>query len=276
MTGVPMRQVASMALALALAACATRPPSAPQPAPPPIPPTVELSPIHQGLSELETVWHVRAGLNVAALSCPSRTGTGIVADYNGFLKAHQVLLTAAYEAKADRYRLQGGDWQRALDTHMTRLYNHFAQTRDRPAYCSAAAAELKRAIALEPDVFQADSAAVLARLDRRLFPHTPTGQPAARAMTVSAAVPPVGAAPLAADWGVQLGAFRSRRTAEAAWTNVQGRSAQLARFQPQYEPAPGTRLVRLQVRGLRAEGDAIELCAHAAAAGFDCMPVRTH
>lgn len=267
------RQFLVCSLTLLFAACATRPPAPPPPRPVP-PVAIELSPIHRDLSDLETVWHVRAGLNVAALSCQSRSGGGIVTDYNGFLKAKQGLLTAAYEAKADRYRAQGGNWQRALDTHMTQLYNHFAQTADQAAFCATAASELKRAIAADPDSFRAEAGAMLARLDHPIGARSQAGPPAARAMPTAARLTTPAAEPLPPDWGVQLGAFGTRNKAEAAWADVKARAPRLAAFQPHYEPAPGKRLVRLQVKGLRTNADAIELCAHASAAGFDCLPVK--
>jgi|FEC22Drversion2_1045045.scaffolds.fasta_scaffold00019_54 hypothetical protein len=270
-----MRQhLATLLLLLIIAGCATRPPPAPEPGARPSPPPALLSPIHRDLSDLEMVWHVRAGLNVAALSCSSRVGSGVIADYNGFLRGKQALLTAAYEAKADRFRAQGGNWQRALDTHMTQLYNHFAETADQSTYCVVAATELKRAAALDSDAFLADAGNSLARLDRPFLSQTRTAaMPATRALPAVARAPVVAAGLPGPGWGVQLGAFGSRARAETAWSDVKGRSAHLATFQPHYEPAPGTGLVRLQVKGLTAKADAIELCAHAAAAGFECLPI---
>lgn len=269
------RHAAVFSLTLVLAACATRPPASPDPASrPSASADAPLSRIHRDLTELETVWHVRAGLNVAALSCRSRVGNGIISDYNGFLKSKRALLSLAYEAKADRYRAKGGNWQRELDTHMTKLYNHFAQTSGQAAFCGTAAAELRQAIAADPDAFRADAGNVLARLDRPFLARGSASPAIARAIPASAAGPAAAALPLAPGWGVQLGAFGSRKQAQAAWTNVAGRAPRLAAFRPHYEDAPGGKLVRLQVKGLNTQADAIELCAHAAAAGFDCMPVR--
>lgn len=266
--------VVGLGMALVLAGCATRPPAAPTPAVRPSPPVASLSPIHRDLSDLETVWHVRAGLNVAALSCSLRAGSAIVTDYNGFLKSKQRLLAAAYGAKAERFRAHGGNWQRALDTHMTQLYNHFAQGAGHSAFCSAAAAELKRAAVLDSESFRAEAANSLARLDRPfLSAAAAAAGPAARATPAVARSAVVTEELSGAGWGVQLGAFGSRARAEAAWAEVRERSGRLAAFQPHYEQGRGSRLVRLQVKGLKTQADAIDLCAHAAAAGFDCLPV---
>jgi hypothetical protein len=236
------------AATLTLAACTTT-----QPAPPPSRPAPPqpLSPIHQNLAPHETLWHVRAGLNVAALSCAGKVGPGIVTDYNAFLKAKQALLAEAYDQLSADYRGKGGNWQRALDADMTRLYNHFASPTAQAAFCEAAAAEVKRAIAAAPE---GDWAAVLQRLDT---PFTAPPQMAARG------TPPAAHGLLAMP------------APEAAWTNVKGRSAQLGALTPHFEPVPGKPLVRLQVKGVESREQAIQLCAHAAAAGFDCMPVKS-
>lgn len=270
-------------LPLALAACTSRrpPPAEPvRPAPAP----VQLSPIHRGLDPLETVWHVRAGLNVAALSCAQRTGPAIVTDYNAFLKARRDLLDRAYQSLADRYRAQGGNWQRALDTDMTKLYNHFASPTAQAGFCDAAAAEVKRAIAAPDDARETWAAEALARLDRPFT--TPASAawaaPAANTAPAPAAAPAAAtralAAPAAsaasAGWRIQLGAFSSPAAAQKAWADAKTRSPALGAFQPHLEAVPGKSLTRLQVHGVTGRDEAVRLCAAAAAAGLDCFPLR--
>lgn len=267
------RSYLAAAALLTLAACTSTPappPERPAPAQP-------LSPIHQNLSAHETLWHVRAGLNVAALSCASKVGPAIVTDYNAFLKAKQALLAEAYEQLSADYRAKGGNWQRALDADMTKLYNHFASPIAQAAFCEAAAAEVKRALAAAPEGDWADA---LKRLDT---PFTAPPQMAARSAQPPAApmgargllsMPAPAAEPAPASWRIQLGAFSGKPAAEAAWSNVKGRSAELGQLSPHFEPVPGKPLVRLQVKGVESREQAIQLCAHAAAAGFDCLPVR--
>jgi cell division septation protein DedD len=88
-------------------------------------------------------------------------------------------------------------------------------------------------------------------------------------------MPEPAAEPITAGWRIQLGAFTGKPAAEAAWADVKGRSAQLGALTPYFEPVPGKPLVRLQVKGVESRDQAIQLCAHAAAAGFDCMPIKS-
>lgn len=262
------RTILAPALALILAACATR--TAPAPPPPrPAPAPAPLSPIHQNITPLEQSFHLRAGLNVAALSCVQQSGATIITDYNRFLAAKKPQLATAYEAKAARYRAEGGNWQRALDTDMTRLYNHFAAPAAQAEFCRRAAAEVKQAIAMDPEGFVSWAEGALARLDAPFAAPAPVMM-AARAAPLSATTAPT---PLPAGWRIQLGAFASQTAANDAWRQVQQRSPTMAGMQPYFEPVPGKPLVRLQVKGVASRQDAIALCAHAAAAGFDCIPV---
>jgi hypothetical protein len=265
-----MRHTCLLAAAatLSLAACSTKAPTPPpsRPAPP-----QALSPIHQNLDPYEQLWHVRAGLNVAALSCAQKVGPAIVTDYNAFLKAKQAALADAYEQLSAEYRTRGGNWQRALDADMTKLYNHFASPTAQAAFCDAAATEVKRAIAADGEW----APAALQHLDA---PFTAPAQMAARAAPPAArgllAMPEEPQA-VPAGWRIQLGAFTGKPAAEAAWADVKGRSIELGSLQPHFEPVPGKPLVRLQVIGVETRDEAIRLCAHAAAAGFDCIPVKS-
>lgn len=258
---------AALAAAALLSACATRTPPPPppeRPAPAPVP----LSPIHRDLEPYETLWHLRAGLNVAALSCAQRVGPAIITDYNAFLKARQALLTRAYESLSADYRAKGGNWQRTLDSDMTRLYNHFAAPTAQAAFCDAAASQVKRAIAAPPADWEQWAAETLAALDR---PFTaPQAAAQGRAARSAAAAPQA----IPAGWRIQLGAFSSEAAARAAWADVSARSSQLGGMAPHFEPVPGKPLTRLQVKGVESREQAIQLCAHAAAAGFDCLPVK--
>lgn len=195
--GLPMvtfnwhRKLLPLSLASLLAACAVQtPPPAQVVAPPPPPPpvVVSLSPIHTGLSPLETVWHLRAGLNVAALGCQTRSGPEIVSAYNSLLARQKAVLKAAYDAKAERYRSQGGNWQRALDTHMTRLYNHFASPDAQARFCTEAMTVAREALAASPESFELFAAEGLRRIDRPIaLAANGTGMMAAVANSVEAA-----------------------------------------------------------------------------------------
>lgn len=150
---------AAMAL---LAGCATAPRPVPVAAvtpapPPPVVPTLPagatpgmLVPAalpdgsyptpNQHLSTGASLWHLRAGLNVAALSCPAADGAAITAAYNAMLVAHAAELKTAEASYAAEYRAASAaaDWRDRYDDAMTRLYNFFSQTPVRPAFCAAA------------------------------------------------------------------------------------------------------------------------------------------
>lgn len=92
------------------------------------------------LTAIETVWHLRAALNVAALNCQGGDGVTLVAAYNNMLATDRDVLARANAAVDTRYRLQfGAHWQGARETAMTRLYNFFAQPPAHDAFCAAAA-----------------------------------------------------------------------------------------------------------------------------------------
>jgi cell division septation protein DedD len=272
--------------------CATRPP-ADAPVADAAPAAPDLAEIHRGLGPLETLWHLRAGLNVAALSCQGQGGAALVADYNALLQRERAILGQAYEAKVAAARAQAGaGWQRHLDEHMTRLYNHFAWPPAQPAFCREAGLVARAAQAPGDGGILGFAGPALARIDAPIVA-TARGAPfmasaapvsglgsglgsgltAARTARGRAAAPmALGAVP--AGWKIQLGAFSGRGAAEAAWRSVKARSAAIGAFSPHFEPVPGqARLVRLRIGGLTDRGQAISLCAHAAAAGFDCIPV---
>lgn len=254
------RTISAMLLGLALlAACSHRP--KPQPAPAPIPtpaPTAAPAPINAGLGAEEALWHVRAALNVAALSCRDPV---VVARYNQLLGDRRALLAAAYAAESDRFRAShGSGWQAALDTHMTQVYNFFADPRSRAGFCAAA-------LQVEADFAAPDAALATlapAALRRLESPPAPVLTLAARSQA---------AEPAGGTWLIQLGAYSGRAAAETAWQRIGRRLSGVANLQPRYEPVPGKLLVRLRIGPVADRRAAIGLCAAAAGAGLDCFPV---
>ncbi len=249
-----------------------------------------LAPINRDLSDIETLWHLRAALNVAALSCASRSGDAVVRDYNSLLSQRKSQLMAAYQAKVAAYKSKaGGGWQRALDNHMTQLYNHFAWPPAQAEFCRVSAEVVKGALAQPPDALTGYAALSLPRIDapilatqpgaprlaaRSAAPAARVSAPSATMATAPSAGPPARLGALPADWRIQVGAYTGQATASAAWALLKARSAALALYVPHYEPVPGRPgLVRLQLAGVKDRADAVVLCAQAAAAGFDCIPV---
>lgn len=190
-----------LAALLALAACASQTP-APRVSAPPLavaarpPAPVALSPIHSNVSEAERVWHVRAALNVAALSCTSQKGPGIARNYNLVLARHARALSDSYAAKTARYQQAAGkSWQRAMDQEMTRLYNHWAWPPAQQQFCDTADGIARRAASLPPAEFNSYAPGALAELDApiarsrnapRLVSAQPTPAPKTTASTTTA------------------------------------------------------------------------------------------
>ncbi|MES2754844.1 MAG: hypothetical protein V4659_09285 [Pseudomonadota bacterium] len=85
------------------------------------------------LSAAATLWHLRAGLNVAALACRGDGEAAIVAGYNRLLADHRDELSAAYSAVTREFGNPA-----AYDEAMTRLYNLFAQPGAQTALCDNA------------------------------------------------------------------------------------------------------------------------------------------
>lgn len=169
-----MRTIATISLAAALAACAGRPAPVAVVAPPPAAAPVVAAtppaptPINAGLSEAATLWHLRAGLNVAALACRGPEEATVVAHYNALLARHAALLKAAEATYAAEYQASGGEWRDRYDDQMTRLYNHWGQVRGREAFCAAARATLAE-LETAPDP-AAGASERLAVLDRPFAP----------------------------------------------------------------------------------------------------------
>ena len=90
----------------------------------------------------EAVWHLRAGLNVAALLCKRRGRIAVAPSYARLLGRHRGLLAAAHAAEQHR---QGS----GFDRYETRIYNRFSNQRDPVSFCRSAASVAKRAAAMD-------------------------------------------------------------------------------------------------------------------------------
>lgn len=122
---------------------------------------------NRALSAAATLWHVRAGLNVAALACRGEQGQAIVTGYNALLSAEKAPLAQAEASYAAEYRASGDPaWRDRYDDDMTRLYNYFSQTPPRAAFCAAAAEALTRLAGADTASLNGIAAAELPALDR--------------------------------------------------------------------------------------------------------------
>jgi cell division septation protein DedD len=259
--------------------------------------------INSGITDKEAIWHFRAALNVAALSC---TDQSIRDNYNQLLKSRKAVFASAYAGETAR--LRGS----ALDQHQTRLYNFFAQPPAKIGFCRAADAEASQAVSVSAAEFPAYAVKALDRLEAPMIafyaaydryrhelaqwkanPRKPASvmtaaaepKPAVAHKKDSAAVKvaAVSPAPLLArrkdsdasnDWRVQIGAFSGQPAAEAALKRARERVPGMASLKPSFEPVPGRpSLVRLQLAMTDGRDSAQKLCASAAANGVNCLPV---
>lgn len=175
----------------AVSACT--PPPAPIPPPPPVvvlPPPLPSKPLppggaalttavppigvdgirttpNRGLSPDEQIWHFRAALNVAALSCQGIVWGEITQNYNRFLTLHKVQLLKTTKAVDKEYqqRFPGQNGLRVRDTKMTDLYNYFATPPVHQEYCDVSLAKSREVLLLPVADLPTYSVTALAEID---------------------------------------------------------------------------------------------------------------
>jgi hypothetical protein len=136
------------------------------PVPPTLPGGAYATP-NVNLSSAGAVWHLRAGLNFAALGCRGPEEAGIIARYNAMLSAQKPVLANAERTLIAEYRATAPtQWRDAYDDAMTRLYNYYALAPARAALCVTADRLLTEAQTVTPDAFPAFAAQRLPELDR--------------------------------------------------------------------------------------------------------------
>jgi hypothetical protein len=133
--------------------------------PPPLASDGSYRTINHGIDPIQTEWHVRAALNVAAIGCRGPADGGLVPAYNNMLTSQKAVLANANQMVEARFRAAGGDWQAAHDAYMTRLYNFFAQPAAKAAFCAIADELAPQAAAMPAGGFQAFAASALPRLE---------------------------------------------------------------------------------------------------------------
>lgn len=171
------------------------------------------------LTSAATVWHFRAGLNVAALACRGPGEATVAARYNAILSRQRDVLRDAEARLSAEYRSGGGAaWRNGYDHAMTVLYNFFSQGFAHQAFCSAASQILAESDSVTPAGFPAFAAARLPLLDAAFtdfYARYDQWRSATAASSVAApAVAPVGA-PIGAPI-VALQSAKPRATAGSA------------------------------------------------------------
>jgi hypothetical protein len=106
----------------------------------------------------ESLWHLRVGLNVAALMCRGSGRVSVAGDYARLLGRHSRLFASAYAAEQRR---QGS----GFDRHQTRLYNRFSNQRDPAGFCRRASRTAKQALALDSGALARAAGGLLAQID---------------------------------------------------------------------------------------------------------------
>jgi hypothetical protein len=151
-----MPLVGLVAMALLVGACASK-----REASRPVAAMSSASPASSGASSVaapnEAVWHLRAGLNVAALSCRGRGRTSVVGAYSRLLSRHRALLAQSYAVEQRRHGA-------GLDRHQTQLYNRFSNQRSPERFCRNASAVANQANAMDSPGLAANAARLLSQL----------------------------------------------------------------------------------------------------------------
>jgi hypothetical protein len=95
----------------------------------------------------ESVWKLRAALNVAALQCQFDPNLNTVANYNEINKLHKAEIDDSRSRMESRYRrLYGRGGLGAFDRYNTKLWNGFSSVNYQVPFCNKAAEVGKEAL----------------------------------------------------------------------------------------------------------------------------------
>ena len=148
------------------------------------------------ISPLESLWHMRAALNVAALGCRDADEGTTVAAYNQLIHDRGAALAIANDAVSARYKAQyGAAWQDARERDMTKLYNFFAQPTAQAEFCATAKAVLTQLASVESAKLTDFAVEELPALEAPFWSPADTqvaDEPAPTAVIALAAAVPVG------------------------------------------------------------------------------------
>ena len=120
--------------------------------------------INSGLDPVETAWHFRSALNVAALNCLGPDDQQIVDAYGTFLNMFSRDLASANREIDRRYREDASTSRAAIITreeHSTQVYNYFTMPAVRGDFCNIAR-QLSRQILQTPAPVAVSTSATVA------------------------------------------------------------------------------------------------------------------
>jgi len=109
-----------------------------------------------------SVWNLRAGLNVAALSCRGGGKANVAGEYRKMLSRHRDLLASAHKAEERRLGQAG------FDRQQTKTYNRFSNQRSPQRFCQTASDLAKSANRMASAELAPASRGMVSQLERRL------------------------------------------------------------------------------------------------------------
>ncbi|MGB5483227.1 hypothetical protein [Parasphingorhabdus sp.] len=123
--------------------------------------------INRDLGPLETLWHVRAAMNVAALSCTGPLYERLVGDYNAFIGNNSASLRNANNAIIRKFQRDiGAGYKTEHDRHQTQLYNYWSFSPLRRPFCDQAVQISQRAIVTKSAELDEFAAQALMELEK--------------------------------------------------------------------------------------------------------------
>ena len=109
-----------------------------------------------------SVWQLRSGLNVAALTCRGRGRASVEGEYRKLLSRHQALLASAYSEEERRLGKTG------FDRQQTRVYNRYSNQRSPERFCAAAVEIARSANRMDSARLAPAARGMVSDLDHRL------------------------------------------------------------------------------------------------------------
>ncbi len=122
--------------------------------------------VNAGISDTQTVWNVRSGLNVAALNCTRFEHAALVENYRAYLKVHSRELARANRNLGREFRAEHGrSYRNVQDSYMTQVYNYFALPPALADFCDVALELSREVITVQPGGLGEYSPIALGRME---------------------------------------------------------------------------------------------------------------
>lgn len=123
--------------------------------------------INRDIGPLQTLWHVRSALNVAALGCNGVGHERLVDDYNLFIGKNSSALRNANNAILRKFqRDHGRGYRTEHDRQMTALYNYWSFSPVRRNFCDTAVTISQQAVEVPSSGLNNFAASALPQLEK--------------------------------------------------------------------------------------------------------------